>query len=163
MRNAISSLCDQLLQSAPPRALSTLKRTILFDTNIVLDRWVFNDPSVVFFDELLNTGAWQSIGHRETLKELVDVISRAQFNLSTEKQSAIIKNWIEETVIVNGDLPTRRYCKDQDDDKFFALATLASPCLLLSKDKKVLKVKTKAAKLGITVLSIDEFRKKYGH
>ena len=147
MRNAISSLCDQLLKSAPPRALSTLKRTILFDTNIVLDRWVFNDPSVGFLDELLNTGAWQSIGHRETLKELVDVISRAQFNLSTEKQSAA----------------TRRYCKDQDDDKFFALATLASPCLLLSKDKKVLKVKTKAAKLGITVLSIDEFRKKYGH
>lgn len=96
MRSELLTRCDELLESAPPRALSSQKRSIVFDTNILLDRWVFHDPAVNFIDEMMSNGSWQSIGHRETLIELIDVISRSQFSLNSEEQDFILKRWMNE-------------------------------------------------------------------
>lgn len=158
MRSELLTRCDELLESAPPRALSSQKRSIVFDTNILLDRWVFHDPAVNFIDEMMSNGSWQSIGHRETLIELMDVISRSQFNLNSEEQDFILKRWMNEVTLITMELSNQRYCRDQDDDKFFALAVQTSPCVLISKDKKVLKARAKARKLGITVLSIEQLK-----
>ena len=158
MRSDLLNRCDQLLESAPQRALSSQKHSIIFDTNILLDRWVFHDPAVSFLDETIHNGSWQSIGHRETLIELIDVISRSQFHLNSEEQDFILKRWLHEVTLITTELSTQRYCRDQDDDKFFALAVQAAPCVLLSKDKKVLKARAKARKLGVTVLNIDQLK-----
>ena len=57
-------------------------KSVVLDTNILLDIFVFNDPRAADLKQAILTGDIQPIASQKTLAELVDVISRPLFEFS---------------------------------------------------------------------------------
>lgn len=134
---------------------STLPRFV-FDTNIILDFFVFEDPGCTHFLEALLEGKILSFCTPSTLEELRIVLGRSVFSLTPEKQEKILTNWKALSVTLE-DIPQEALkCRDSDDNKFLDLAFQVKPCTLVSKDKLVLRVRSKARKLGITFCRPDQ-------
>lgn len=151
----------KLLQQTPQipfeASCSHISIFCVLDTNVLMDLWVFKDRKVSPIAKALEDGSIQLIGHAETFCELADVLSRKMFNLSDDEHKNILNLWIKNSQIINAPLPEERFCRDGDDDKFFALARLSQAMYLVSKDKKVLKARGKAKKFGTQVVKVEEF------
>ncbi len=137
---------------------STQNRFV-FDTNIILDFFVFDDPGCRYFLKSLREGRIRSFCTPSTLEELRIVLNRPTFSLTPEKQSQILTSWKQLSLTLK-DIPQEQLkCRDADDNKFLDLAYLIRPSTLISKDKLVLRVRSKARKLGIVVNRPDQFAK----
>ncbi len=155
------SLYIDLLNQTPHHlfeaSLVDARPICILDTNILLDLWVFHDPHVEAIDKALENHEIRLIGHVETFCEFADVISRAMFRLTPDEQTALLMRWLKTVEVVTEPLSNARFCKDTDDDKFFELAVMSGARFLVSKDKKVLKARSKAKKFGIEVMRRDDF------
>lgn len=97
------------------------------------------------------------VGHFDTLLELADVLSRPHFRFDDTDRQRTLERWLRFTTILDDTLSEDSFCRDPDDDKFFALAQAANATYLFSKDKKVLRARTKARRFGCQVLSPWQF------
>lgn len=133
----------------------TLPRFV-FDTNIILDFFVFDDPGSKHLLNALHEGRILSFCTPSTLEELRIVLSRSIFSLLPEKQTKILEKWKQLSVSLE-DIPQEQLkCRDADDNKFLDLAFQVKPATLISKDKLVLKVRSKARKYGIVIHRPDQ-------
>ncbi|QWD90069.1 putative toxin-antitoxin system toxin component, PIN family [Polynucleobacter sp. MWH-Braz-FAM2G] len=130
-------------------------KSIVLDTNVLLDIFVFNDFRAIHLKQKLLDGQLDALACPKTLDEFADVISRPLFNLEQNTQENILKQWhslarilADETLIA-----APWSCQDSDDQVFLNLAFTAKPCFLISKDNEVLKLANKAAKEGILITS----------
>lgn len=87
------------------------------------------------------------------LNEFDEVIGRSIFALSLEEQEQIRiearrLHQIETTPTITS---APFICSDPDDQVFLDLAYLLKPCTLLSKDKAVLKLKSRAKSHGVFI------------
>jgi len=129
----------------------------VFDTNIILDFFVFDDPGCRHFLQSLREGRIQSFCTPSTLEELRIVLNRSIFSLTPEEQSQILTSWKELSITLE-DIPQEQLkCRDTDDNKFLDLVYQIRPSILISKDKLVLKVRSKARKLGVVIQRPDQF------
>lgn len=149
---------QEIFESARQEALSFDAPVCILDTNIVLDLLLFQDQSVSLLRQYIENGSLQPVGHYETFYELADVIGRSQFNLSESEQKEILQKWLAIHLIYPKVLDTETYCKDHDDDKFFNLARTVKASYLFSKDKKVLKARSKAKRFGCIVRRAQDFK-----
>lgn len=134
---------------------STLPRFV-FDTNIILDFFVFEDPGCRHFLQAPREGRILSFCTPSTLEELRLVLSRSLFSLPSEEQEKILTNWKALSVTLEDISQEALKCRDSDDNKFLDLAFQVKPCTLVSKDKLVLRVRSKARKFGITICRPDQ-------
>ena len=148
---------QEIFDSARQEALSFDAPVCILDTNIVLDLLLFQDQSVSLLRQYIENGGLQPVGHYETFYELADVITRTQFKLSESEQKEILQKWLEIHLVYPKPLETEPYCKDHDDDKFFNLARAVQASYLFSKDKKVLKARSKAKRFGCVVRNTKDF------
>ncbi len=129
---------------------------VVLDTNVLLDLWLFDDPR---FDglgaQLLDgTVVWLTTPEmREEFRRVLDyphlALRRAQCGLSADDLLA----HFDRHAAVCEPAPKAPYvCKDPDDQKFIDLA-VAHGAVLYSKDKYVLALKNRLARLGIDVRS----------
>ena len=130
---------------------------VVIDTNIVLDMWVFDDPrsrplnealqspglrwlaSAPMREELLRVLAYPHLVQRQATRGVSAPLGLAQFDRHAETVAAAVR--------------APYVCKDADDQKYIDLA-VAHQALLISKDKAVLCMKNRLARLGVTVLPV---------
>ena len=132
-------------------------QAVVIDTNIVLDMWVFDDPrSSPLIDALQNQGMrW--LASAEMREELLRVLGYPHL-----VQRMVLRGISAPDVLAQFDRLAERVvvadrapyvCNDADDQKFIDLA-VAHQALLISKDKEVLRMKNRLARLGVAVLPV---------
>ncbi|MEI6183537.1 MAG: putative toxin-antitoxin system toxin component, PIN family [Polynucleobacter sp.] len=128
-------------------------KSIVFDTNVLLDLFVFNDFRALHLKQALLEQKIDALASPKTLEEFADVISRPLFALETIDQEKILLRWTSLARVLDDQSlfssPWR--CQDPDDQVFLDLAFTARPCSLISKDHEVLKFAAHAAKENILI------------
>ena len=128
-------------------------KSVVFDTNVLLDLFVFNDFRALHLKQALLEHKIDALASPKTLEEFADVISRPLFSLETVEREKILAQWkslsrvLDDQSLLNS--PWR--CQDPDDQIFLDLAFTAKPCTLISKDNAVLKFASRAAKEGVLI------------
>ena len=127
---------------------------VVVDTNIVLDIWVYQDPATPALLTALQEGAMQWLATppmREELLRVLDyphIVERRNRNGVTAQE---VLAHFDRLATIQAIAPKAPYvCKDEDDQKFIDLA-VAHQALLLSKDKQVLRLTNRLARLGVAV------------
>jgi putative PIN family toxin of toxin-antitoxin system len=127
---------------------------VVLDTNVLLDLWLFDDPR---FDGLIQGVAqrqmqWLSTAEmREEFKRVLDYAHLAQKRAQRGLSADDLLAHFDRHALMCEPAPKAPYvCKDPDDQKFIDLA-VAHQAVLYSKDKYVLALKNRLARLGIDV------------
>jgi len=128
-------------------------KSVVFDTNVLLDLFVFNDFRALHLKQALLNQQIDALASPKTLEEFADVISRPLFALETIDQEKILLQWTSLARILDDQslLSSPWRCQDPDDQVFLDLAFTARPCTLISKDNEVLKFADHAAKENILI------------
>ena len=128
-------------------------KSVVFDTNVLLDLFVFNDFRALHLKQALLENKIDALASLKTLEEFADVISRPLFSLETAEQEKILAQWKSLSRVLDDQslLSAPWRCKDTDDQIFLDLAYTAKPCTLISKDNEVLKFTARAAKEGVLI------------
>lgn len=131
----------------------SLMKSVVFDTNVLLDIFVFHDFRAIHLKEALLNQTLDALASEETLEELTDVIARPLFSLSQSEQKRITLEWRAlARMIKDEDIVKAPWeCHDKDDQVFLDLAYTAKPCMLISKDNEVLKLANRAVKEGVVI------------
>ncbi len=119
---------------------------VVFDTNVLLDLFVFNDFRVLHLKQALIDGKIDALATPATLEEFADVIARPLFSLDQAQQEQIFLHWQGLARVIDDKnlLKSPWVCQDPDDQVFLDLAFTAKPCTLISKDNEVLRFANKA-------------------
>jgi len=128
-------------------------KSVVFDTNVLLDIFVFHDFRAIHLKEALLNQTLDALASEQTLEELTDVIARPLFSLSQSEQKRIVLEWRAlARMIKDEDIMKAPWeCHDKDDQVFLDLAYTAKPCMLISKDNEVLKLTSRAVKEGVVI------------
>jgi putative PIN family toxin of toxin-antitoxin system len=119
---------------------------VVFDTNVLLDLFVFNDFRALHLKQALIEGKMDALATQATLDEFADVIARPLFSLDRAQQEQIFLQWQGLARVMDDKnlLKSPWLCQDPDDQVFLDLAFTAKPCTLISKDNEVLRFANKA-------------------
>jgi putative PIN family toxin of toxin-antitoxin system len=122
-------------------------KVVVFDTNVLLDLFVFNDFRALHLKRALIEGNIEALATQKTLEEFSDVIARPLFSLDESQQELIHNQWLSLAKVLDDQslLKAPWVCQDPDDQVFLDLAYTAKPCSLISKDNEVLRFANKAA------------------
>ena len=122
-------------------------KVVIFDTNVLLDLFVFNDFRALHVKQALIDGKIKALTTPNTLEEFADVISRPLFSLDEAQQEQIYLQWQSLARVIDDQSLSKApwACNDPDDQVFLDLAYTARPCTLISKDNEVLRFANKAA------------------
>jgi putative PIN family toxin of toxin-antitoxin system len=120
--------------------------TVILDTNVLLDLFVFNDFRALHLKQALIEGKIDALVSPKTLEEFADVIARPFFALSQEQQEQIRHQWqgLARVIADEALMKAPWVCHDPDDQVFLDLAYTNRPCTLISKDNEVLRFNKKA-------------------
>ncbi|QWD92246.1 putative toxin-antitoxin system toxin component, PIN family [Polynucleobacter asymbioticus] len=132
-----------------------MSKSVIFDTNVLLDLFVFHDVKALHLKAALLDKKVTSYANQQTLDEFADVIARPLFALDAATQSSILTQWQGIALMMN-DAQIQKapwLCQDPDDQVFLDLAYSLRPCILLSKDLELLKIAPRAAKEDILITS----------
>ena len=127
---------------------------VVLDTNIVLDLWLYNDPATPALLAALENKTVQWLATQVMRDELERVLAYTHIaqRLALAQRSA-------QDILVQFDTHAQLMliapkalfvCKDTDDQKFIDLAA-QHQVQLLSKDKAVLTMRNRMARLGVAV------------
>jgi putative PIN family toxin of toxin-antitoxin system len=119
---------------------------IVIDTNIWLDLVVFADPRAAALRVALESQVVKCFRSPRMLEELADVISRSMFGLSLEDQGSVLARARELSnhAEPGSDRSKSLLCRDPDDQMFLDLALDLPATVLLSKDRALLRLASKA-------------------
>ena len=130
-------------------------KSIVFDTNVLLDLFVFSDLRALDLKQALEEKRIDAVATQKTLEEFADVLSRPLFSLEESRQADIFYKWqCLSRTISDQDLTAAPWqCDDPDDQVFLNLTYSIRPSTLISKDKALLKLAGKAYAEGILITS----------
>ncbi|GBG02861.1 hypothetical protein AZSI13_21880 [Azospira sp. I13] len=122
----------------------------VLDTNVVLDLYMFEEPSLQPLARVLAEGRAVALANSATLDELARVLAYPQFKVDEARQAVIHARYaaLVERQADGLEAPPLPQCRDRDDQKFIELAVTAQADWLLSKDKLVLKMARRRGSLG---------------
>ena len=128
-------------------------QTLVLDTNVVLDLFVFADARTDALRERLESGeiTWLSTATMRDELERVLAYEHIQAKLAYYKLDAggVLGHFDRHVRIVETAPKAPVTCKDPDDQKFIDLA-VAHKCMLLSKDAAVLSMAKRLAPLEVS-------------
>ena len=131
-------------------------KTIVLDTNIVLDLWLYLDPATPALLEALTSKRVDWVATQVMRDELERVLTYPHLILRMEKgrleAADVLAQFDRFTRLVPVADRAPYVCKDADDQKFIDLACAYS-CALVSKDKAVLTMRNRLARVGVSVVS----------
>jgi len=127
---------------------------VVIDTNIVLDIWVYQDPATPVLLTALQEGAMQWLATPPMREELLRVLDYPHIVERRNRDGVTaleVLAHFDRLATIQAIAPKAPYVsKDEDDQKFIDLA-VAHQALLLSKDKQVLRLTNRLARLGVAV------------
>jgi predicted nucleic acid-binding protein len=120
----------------------------------VLDIWVYQDPATPPLVNALEEGKLHWLATVPMREELLRVLDYPHIAHRRERDGvtaqAVLAHF-DRLAHLQAIAPKAPYvCKDEDDQKFIDLA-VAHQAVLLSKDKQVLRLTNRLAKLGVAV------------
>lgn len=135
---------------------------VVIDTNVCLDLFVFRDERYQPLLAALREGRLQAVTNAACRKEWIFILDYPHLPLDEADKAAVIAEFDALIKQVGGEkrediiLPV---CKDKEDQKFMELARDSHASLLLTKDKALLKLAKRNARLGLfAILSPDQWR-----
>lgn len=127
---------------------------VVLDTNIVLDLWLYNDPATPALQVALTAKEVQWLVTQVMRDELERVLAyphivqrMGQSNIQAE---TILAQFDAHAVLKPVSAKAPYTCKDPDDQKFVDLAA-EHQAQLISKDKAVLTLRNRMARIGVAV------------
>ena len=127
---------------------------VVIDTNIVLDMWVFDDPRSRPLNLALQAQALRWLASSEMREELLRVLDYPHLVQRSALRGVnaldVLAQFDRHTHTVPSAERAPYVCKDPDDQKFIDLA-VAQQAMLISKDKAVLCMKNRLARVGVAV------------
>lgn len=139
----------------PPVPALTRPVCVVLDTNVVFDWLLFNDPDGRTIGSALAEGELRWIATAAMRDEFVHVLAQGALDRWQPDLPALQARWVRHCVELAAppaaSPASRLRCTDPDDQKFIDLAVSHGSCLLLSRDRAVLKLARKLAPLGVRV------------
>ena len=137
---------SNVVQAAPVR--------VVLDTNIVLDLWLYKDAASPALLEALVTKSVQWLATQVMRDELERVLAYThivkRLAFSQLKAEDILAHFDAHAQLMPVAPKCQFVCKDGDDQKFIDLAA-QHQTQLISKDKAVLTMRNRMARLGVAV------------
>ena len=136
--------------------------TVVLDTNILLDLWVYDDAAVEPLREHLQAGGLRWLATpsmREELRRVLDYPHIAARLAARPQKAQVVLDAFDAHAQLQPDAPRAPYvCKDPDDQKFIELAAAIDADALVTKDKLLLKLARKTRKLALfRILSPEQW------
>ena len=130
----------------------TLRQTLVIDTNIVLDLFLFDDAPVLRTALQRGQVAWLATPDmREELARVLSypsiVLQQARFQRSAQQ---ILQGFDDNARLMPVPMRASILCEDADDQKFLDLA-VAHQAALLSKDQALLRLAKRLSCRGVSV------------
>ena len=126
---------------------------LVLDTNVVLDLLVFADPRMRTLSEGLAAGSLHWLATPAMREELVRVLAYPKLAprvaLHRGEALAVLQDFDRQARLLEPAAKAGVTCGDPDDQKFIDLA-VAHRCVLLSKDRDVLRMRKRLAQLQVT-------------
>ena len=127
-------------------------RRIVLDTNVLLDCWVFDDPSATPLARAIESGSARPLRSVATDAELGAVLERPVFGLNEAARHALLASWSTRAEMVDVDDAAPLHCADPADQKFLDLALAGRADALFTKDKALLATAARARQLGLRIV-----------
>ncbi len=128
----------------------TAPRAVL-DTNVLLDLWLFDEPSTRALRAAVESGAVRALRSAATDAEFADVLGRPGFGLDERARAAMLARWAACSEPIAAVFAAPLACTDPDDQKFLDVAFSARADLLLTRDKALLRLARRAAAAGLAI------------
>ena len=132
---------------------------VVIDTNVVLDLWLYQDPATPALLEALAQGEVKWLATQVMRDELARVLAyphiAARLALGQQTADDVLAQWDAHVLWMPVAPKCQFVCKDADDQKFIDLAA-AHQAQLISKDKAVLTMRNRMARLGVRVTNVFE-------
>lgn len=132
---------------------------VVLDTNVVVSALVFRGGRLAWLRHALAVGKVVPMVSRDTLAELVRVLSYPKFGLTAEDSKNVLSHYMEHAEAL-GEVKTRARlprCRDEDDRAFLLLAHAARADALVTGDADLLAL---AAQSRIPILTPDALRQR---
>ena len=130
----------------------------VIDTNIVLDLWLFEDPSTIPLRAALQYGAISHLATASMRDELARVLTYPhlikRMAKSNIQASDVLNRFDKYLLAAEPAAKAACTCKDPDDQKFIDLA-VAHAAPLLSKDKAIVCMKKRLLQSGVVLNPTD--------
>ncbi len=131
--------------------------SIVLDTNVVLDCFVFENPECSRLLNAITSGSVTWMASHEMREELFRVVSLGHLNNwqpDPVRLSAQWRRWcVESPPPATGEPAGRLRCTDPDDQKFIDFSVAIAARWLVSRDRAVLKLARRLREHGIAVVS----------
>lgn len=142
------------VQLPQDRPLAGAPVCVVLDTNIVLDLWLYQDPATPALQSALGDKTVRWLATQVMRDELERVLAYphivARMTASNITAEHILNRFDAHAQLMPIAAKAQFVCKDADDQKFIDLAA-AHTAQLISKDKAVLTLRNRMARLGVAV------------
>ena len=142
------------VQLPQDRPLAGAPVCVVLDTNIVLDLWLYQDPATPALQSALGDKTVRWLATQVMRDELERVLAYthivARMSASGITAEHILSRFDAHAQLMPIAAKAQFVCKDADDQKFIDLAA-AHTAQLISKDKAVLTLRNRMARLGVAV------------
>jgi len=127
------------------------KKTIVIDTNVCLDLFVFRDPRWASLLAVLESGTVDAVTRADCRDEYLFVLHYPHLPLdeSTRPDAAARFDKLIRVVAPDSRAVRLPVCTDRDDQKFLEIARDAGADILVTKDKALLKLAKKTLREGL--------------
>jgi putative PIN family toxin of toxin-antitoxin system len=130
---------------------------VVLDTNVCLDLFVFRDPRWALLLQALQSRSIDAVTREDCRREWQIVLGYAHLPLDTESRvssAAQFDALIRCVPLSDYQPPALKLpvCKDTDDQKFVETAFQVQAATLITKDKALLKLARRSARLGLTTI-----------
>ena len=139
-------------------AESIVNDTIVIDTNVLLDLFVFHDPRWAELLAAIEARQVDAVTRAECRDEYLAVLRYPHLPLDDAGRAQATARFDALLRLVAPDAKPIRLpvCTDRDDQKFMELARDAGASVLISKDKALLKLGRKTAQAGLFRIMLPE-------
>lgn len=136
-------------------ALTSGSRLVVLDTNVVLDWLLFADPHGLAWGGAVASGRLAWIATDAMRDEFAHVLARGLAAARLADAPALLGAWDRLVTPAAPAAPSHLVCVDPDDQKFLDLALAAGAAWLVTRDRALLRLGTRASALGLTILKPD--------
>jgi putative PIN family toxin of toxin-antitoxin system len=132
--------------------------TIVIDTNVLLDLFVFHDPRWADLLAAIEAKEIDAITRADCRAEYLAVLHYQHLPLDDDSRLTAAARFDALLRLVDVDSKAIRLpvCTDRDDQKFMELTRDAGASILISKDKALLKLGRKTAQAGLFRIMLPE-------
>ena len=125
--------------------------TLVLDTNVLLDLFLFDDPSVRELCAAIEAGHLRPLRSAACDAEFEQVIGRERFGLDEAARRQVLDRWARCSGPITEVAPAGLACADPDDQKFLDAAFATGADWLLTRDKALLSLARRAQAAGLRI------------